>query len=81
MTISLKPAVIVVAILIGALALAALLVGRVSGGTLDTWSHIYVLVYQPVRVPLYVGLTEQNAGYLAAKRDRIGHMIPTDSNE
>ena len=33
------------------------------------------------RVPLYVGLTEQNAGYLAAKRDRMGHMIPTDSNE
>ena len=33
------------------------------------------------RVPLYVGLTEQNAGYLAAKRDRMGHMLPTDSNE
>ncbi|HXP95639.1 MAG TPA: acyltransferase [Telmatospirillum sp.] len=23
--------------------------------TLDQWSHIYLLVYQPVRVPLYVG--------------------------
>ena len=33
------------------------------------------------RVPLYVGLTEQNAGYLAAKRDRMGHMLPGDSNE
>ena len=33
------------------------------------------------RVPLYVGLTEQNAGYLAAKRDRMGHMLPADSNE
>ncbi len=33
------------------------------------------------RVPLYVGLTEQNAGYLAAKRDRMGHMLPSDSNE
>lgn len=33
------------------------------------------------RVPLYVGLTEQNAGYLRAKRDRMGHVLPADSNE
>lgn len=33
------------------------------------------------RVPLYVGLTEQNADYLAAKRDRMGHLYPTDSND
>lgn len=33
------------------------------------------------RVPLYVGLTDENAGYLAAKRDRMGHMLPTDSGK
>lgn len=31
------------------------------------------------RVPLYVGLNENNAGYLAAKRDRMGHILPADS--
>ncbi len=33
------------------------------------------------RVPLHVGFNENNAGYLAAKRDRMGHILPTDSNE
>ena len=28
------------------------------------------------RVPLHVGFTEQNAGYLEAKRDRMGHQLP-----
>ena len=28
------------------------------------------------RVPLLVGVTEQNLGYLAAKRDRMGHQLP-----
>ena len=28
------------------------------------------------RVPLYVGLTEQNAGYLETKRERMGHLPP-----
>ncbi|MDI6023593.1 GTP cyclohydrolase II [Leucobacter sp. UT-8R-CII-1-4] len=31
------------------------------------------------RVPLYVGVNETNAGYLAAKRDRMGHILPADS--
>lgn len=26
-----------------------------TGATLDTWSHNWVLVYQPARVPLYIG--------------------------
>ncbi|QBE48732.1 3,4-dihydroxy-2-butanone-4-phosphate synthase [Leucobacter triazinivorans] len=30
------------------------------------------------RVPLLVGVTEQNIGYLAAKRDRMGHELPGD---
>lgn len=30
------------------------------------------------RVPLLVGVTEQNLGYLAAKRDRMGHQLPSD---
>lgn len=30
------------------------------------------------RVPLIVGVTEQNLGYLAAKRDRMGHQLPRD---
>lgn len=30
------------------------------------------------RVPLLVGVTEQNSGYLQAKRDRMGHMLPSD---
>lgn len=30
------------------------------------------------RVPLLVGVTEQNVGYLAAKRDRMGHQLPDD---
>ena len=34
---------------------ASLFVALGTGYTLDTWSHIYVLSYQPVRVPLYVG--------------------------
>ncbi len=34
---------------------ASLLIGLWSGYTLDTWSHIYVFSYQPVRVPLYAG--------------------------
>lgn len=33
------------------------------------------------RVPLYAGFTEQNAGYLKAKRDRMGHMLPADSTD
>ena len=33
------------------------------------------------RVPLYAGFNEQNAGYLKAKRDRMGHMFPADSND
>ena len=28
------------------------------------------------RVPLVVGMTEQNTGYLEAKRDRMGHLLP-----
>jgi 3,4-dihydroxy 2-butanone 4-phosphate synthase/GTP cyclohydrolase II len=32
-------------------------------------------------VPLIVGLAEQNAGYLDAKRDRMGHTIPTNLGE
>lgn len=28
------------------------------------------------RVPLYVGLTEQNAAYLATKQERMGHLPP-----
>ncbi|GAA1592654.1 GTP cyclohydrolase II [Leucobacter chromiireducens] len=28
------------------------------------------------RVPLVVGVTEQNVGYLNAKRDRMGHQLP-----
>ncbi|WP_125098150.1 GTP cyclohydrolase II [Leucobacter chromiireducens] len=28
------------------------------------------------RVPLLVGVTEQNVGYLNAKRDRMGHQLP-----
>ena len=28
------------------------------------------------RVPLFVGVTEQNRGYLTAKRDRMGHELP-----
>lgn len=31
------------------------------------------------RVPLVVGVNETNAGYLAAKRDRMGHVLPSDS--
>ncbi|MFT4232409.1 MAG: 3,4-dihydroxy-2-butanone-4-phosphate synthase [Leucobacter sp.] len=30
------------------------------------------------RVPLLVGVTEQNIGYLSAKRDRMGHALPDD---
>ena len=30
------------------------------------------------RVPLIVGVNETNAGYLATKRDRMGHDIPAD---
>ncbi|QZY51014.1 3,4-dihydroxy-2-butanone-4-phosphate synthase [Leucobacter tenebrionis] len=30
------------------------------------------------RVPLVVGVTEQNMGYLATKRDRMGHELPAD---
>ncbi|PRI12461.1 3,4-dihydroxy-2-butanone-4-phosphate synthase [Leucobacter massiliensis] len=30
------------------------------------------------RVPLLVGVTEQNVGYLSAKRDRMGHELPED---
>lgn len=30
------------------------------------------------RVPLLVGVTEQNLGYLAAKRDRMGHQLPDE---
>lgn len=33
------------------------------------------------RVPLYVGLTKQNSGYLATKRDRMGHLLPVDVND
>ena len=29
-------------------------------------------------VPLIVGLAAQNVGYLDAKRDRMGHMIPAN---
>lgn len=29
-------------------------------------------------VPLIVGLAEQNRGYLEAKRERMGHMIPAN---
>ncbi len=29
-------------------------------------------------VPLIVGLAEQNKGYLEAKRERMGHMIPAN---
>jgi 3,4-dihydroxy 2-butanone 4-phosphate synthase/GTP cyclohydrolase II len=31
------------------------------------------------RVPLMVGLDDQNQGYLAAKRDRMGHQLPDDT--
>ncbi|MBC9927960.1 MULTISPECIES: GTP cyclohydrolase II [unclassified Leucobacter] len=30
------------------------------------------------RVQLYVGVTDQNTGYLETKRDRMGHVLPTD---
>ena len=30
------------------------------------------------RVPLIVGVSENNLGYLAAKRDRMGHELPAD---
>ena len=30
------------------------------------------------RVPLLVGVTEQNLGYLSAKRDRMGHQLPDE---
>ncbi|MBL3688108.1 GTP cyclohydrolase II [Leucobacter zeae] len=30
------------------------------------------------RVPLLVGVTEQNLGYLTAKRDRMGHQLPDE---
>ena len=30
------------------------------------------------RVPLIVGVTEENLTYLAAKRDRMGHQLPAD---
>lgn len=30
------------------------------------------------RVPLLVGVTEQNIGYLSVKRDRMGHQLPGD---
>jgi 3,4-dihydroxy 2-butanone 4-phosphate synthase/GTP cyclohydrolase II len=33
------------------------------------------------RVPLLVGVTEQNIGYLATKRDRMGHDLPADVHE
>lgn len=33
------------------------------------------------RVPLLVGITEQNLGYLATKRDRMGHDIPENGTE
>jgi 3,4-dihydroxy 2-butanone 4-phosphate synthase/GTP cyclohydrolase II len=29
-------------------------------------------------VPLIVGLAEQNLGYLAAKRERMGHELPAN---
>ncbi|MEY4458469.1 MAG: 3,4-dihydroxy-2-butanone-4-phosphate synthase [Actinomycetota bacterium] len=32
----------------------------------------------PELVPLVVGVGDVNAGYLAAKRDRMGHELPTD---
>ncbi|MFV0435722.1 MAG: 3,4-dihydroxy-2-butanone-4-phosphate synthase [Leucobacter sp.] len=32
------------------------------------------------RVPLFVGVTEQNIGYLTTKRDRMGHQLPADVN-
>ena len=34
---------------------ASLVISLGFGYTLDSWSHIYVLSYQPVRAPLYVG--------------------------
>lgn len=30
------------------------------------------------RVPLFVGVTEQNSGYLQTKRDRMGHQLPSE---
>ena len=30
------------------------------------------------RVQLYVGVTDQNTSYLETKRDRMGHVLPTD---
>ena len=32
------------------------------------------------RVPLYVGLTEQNAAYLATKQQRMGHLPPAEND-
>ncbi|MGP4712557.1 MULTISPECIES: GTP cyclohydrolase II [unclassified Psychrobacter] len=32
------------------------------------------------RVPSIVGITEDNAGYLATKRDRMGHLLDKDIN-
>jgi 3,4-dihydroxy 2-butanone 4-phosphate synthase/GTP cyclohydrolase II len=29
-------------------------------------------------VPVIVGIAAQNAGYLETKRDRMGHMIPSE---
>lgn len=34
---------------------ASLLIGAGIAHPLDLWSHIYLLVYQPARVPLYIG--------------------------
>ena len=45
---------------------------------LDQWSHIYVLVYQPVRVPLYVGYFA--LGLLASRRGWFaGGYVPAVS--
>ena len=43
------------AFFVAGMSAASLLISLGFGYTLDTWSHIYVLSYQPVRVPLYVG--------------------------
>lgn len=32
------------------------------------------------RIPLVVGITDDNADYLATKRDRMGHLFDKDFN-
>jgi peptidoglycan/LPS O-acetylase OafA/YrhL len=51
--------------------------------TPDTWKHVYVFVYQPVRIPLYVGyfvfgMVADRQGWFApgGYQPRIAHWLP-----